>query len=267
MMQAGMWVVNSANPGALGDAISAVPAVAEVARHNGGLKVWWQAEPIADLYDIKNCQQFAGAPPQMNKCIRMDVQQVAAGFMYLGIPLVEAWARAMGLPGLPGVPNDILWPRPNVSKREGAPLGLDQSRRFVLVSPYSYSDNGSGTKIWPEAKWRELAERLRKCGLQVGLVCGSKDPQNTEYDFCIRGRRLQEVFSWLLDAAVVITVDNGVNWLCQSCGARHVLITAANHPLDWSASRSENAINVRDAKCAEPSTVLLAAMTLIEGKR
>lgn len=251
-------IVNSANPGALGDAISAVPGLAQLARREP-VDVWWEAEPVAHLFVIPECTQATGQPTSETR--RLDIQGVAGGFMHLGIPITEAWARAMGMPGLD---SGWQWPPMHRTQIPSRPLGYSTGSPRVLISPYSYSDNGTGLKAWPRTKWLNLVASLRAAGFLVGLLCGAADPIDYSCDFCIKGRPLVEVGEWIREAAAVITVDNGMNWMTQATGAKHVLITAAHHPPGWSSSPNSNAINIPDAQSASVKTVLEAAFKLAE---
>lgn len=257
-----LYITNSQAPGAIGDAISAVPAVAELARSRPpkSLRVYWSAQ-IVGLFAIPAVDQFLGRP-QDEETRSLDIQEIAQGFLHTGIPITEAWARALGMPGLP---DDWQWPAlwEDIPRTTGL-IGFRPDAPFVLASPFSYSDLGTGCKVWPKFKWLGLVESLQATGLQVGLLCHGQDPADAYFDFHVRNRPLPEVANWMRDAAAVVTVDNGMNWMAQATGARHALITAAAHPPAWSSNPGPNARNVADARMASIREVLAAVTDLAE---
>lgn len=267
-----LHIVNSANPQALGDAISAVPAVALMGLaaqdRQEELPVWWETEAVAGLFDLPGVRQKAGSPSPDLLAHRLDIQEVARGFMHMGIPITEAWARAMGTT----LPAGWCWP-----SMRGVEGDLDHTlipgfkplQPYVLFSPYSYSDNGTGNKEWPFFKWFGLVEQLQEAGLQVGMLAAASDsplPIPGIVDFQVLGQPLPAVAAWMREAACVVTIDNGMNWLAQACEANHVLITAAAHPPAWSSNPSPAARNIPDARTASIHEVVSAALALAEGE-
>ena len=258
-----LYITNSANPQAIGDSISAVPAVAEVS-DGQPMEVWWEARIMRGLFDIPGVQQAIGSPPEGVEYQRLDIQQVARGFMHLGIPITEAWARAMGTT----LPDDWVWPEMwGEQVWDATCLGFKPENPYALISPYSYSDLGTGCKEWAPFKWFGLVEQLKEAGLDIGLLGATTDPELPipAIDFRVLGKPLQDVGHWMREAAVVVTIDNGMNWMAQAVGAKHVLITAAAHPPAWTANHGPNGRNIRDARTASIREVLGAALALVKG--
>lgn len=254
-------ITNSQAPGAIGDAMAAVPALVEVAEDGmNPLHIYWTAEAVVGLFNIPNARQYhyssTGAFPADK--LSLDIQSVYAGFHSFGISMPEAWARALGTT----LPDGWQWPRMNAEA--SLPVGGGKSTSpTILISPHSYSDFGTGYKHWPMGRWLQLIDLLQDSGLQIGFLGSSNDPTTLPCDFEYKGHPLAEVASAMRSAACTITIDNGMGWLAQAAGAPHVHLLSVNQTREWSWDPGPRARNLSDVRSTSAAEAYKAVMDLV----
>lgn len=256
-------ITNSQAPGAIGDAMAAAPALAEVARKQESLKIYWTAPTVMNLFNIPGAfqtlypvGQVCMTPPEVD--IALDIQSVYAGFHQFGISMPEAWARALGTT----LPDGWQWPE--ITEASGEPLiERESTKRVVLLSPHSYSDFGTGYKHWPMGRWLQLIDQLRDSGFEICFLGSTSDPTTLPCDFELKGCFLVDVAQAMRQAACTITIDNGMGWLAQAAGAPHVHLLSVNQTLQWSWDPGPRARNLSDVKSTSAAQAYAAVMELV----
>lgn len=253
-MVSSVLVTNSSAPAAIGDALGAVPALAEMAKRSPGLAIYWTCPEVVGLFPIPYATQalYDYEPVAQS----YDIQQVYAGFHHLGVSMPEAYARAMGIVLPDGPP---MWPMGS------ALCGATQKiRPYVLISNYSRSDFGTGYKNWPAGRWLALVELLHEAGLQVGHICAADDAPLVDADFVLQGEPLGQVGLSMIDASASITIDNGMSWLAQAMQAPHVNLLSVNQTREWSWDPGPMAINLHNVHTTSAAQAFAAVMDLVE---
>lgn len=255
-------ITNSQAPGAIGDAMAAVPALAEVAKKQESLEIYWTANLLVDLFTIPNAKQYriGGNPPK--GILSLDIQSVYAGFHSFGISMPEAWARAMGIT----LPDDWRWPKLAREERGNKIAKLEAISNLILVSPHSYSDFGTGYKHWPMGRWLQLIDQLHDSGFVVGFLGGAADPTTLPCEYEIKGSALQDVAALMQHSCATITIDNGMGWLAQAVGAPHVHLLSVNQTREWAWDPGPHARNLSDVKSTSAAEVYAAVIALV-GRR
>ena len=247
-------VENSARASAIGDTIAAFPALAAFA--------WRQTEPVEVYLACAVCRPLL--PDHAKICqlterptrgVVLDIQEIAQRHLRSGASMSQGYMEAIGLPDVARVKI------PEISIEIGEqPETMQQFD--VLLAPFSHSDFGTNTKIWPKENWVTLIMALRQEGLAVGLLGTTQDLH--EWEFWqeqpvknIIDYPLQEVGHLMLKSKVVISTDNGINWMAQALKVRHiVLLPQTSHP-NWSGNLAGNGFNLPIT--ADSATVIAAA--------
>jgi len=238
-------IVNTERPEAIGDAVSAFPAVRALADQDR-VMVHFSSGPVRPLFGHPNAVVLDCREPE---CEVFDVQQVAKFGQLRGMGLAQSWFAALGLPVPPQGPLDF-----------GISVPTASVRFDIVLAPFSASDAG-GCKTWPDERWTELISRIDRCAFTV--ACGRDDELPA---WChgggfatMRDFPLRAVCTALANARCVLTVDNGVSWLAQAVRARHVLLQPSNHPAWWTPDMNPGAVNLPDVRNV-PVEVVLAVM-------
>lgn len=234
-------VENSAHPGAIGDTIAAFPALAAYA--------WRAATPVEVYLACAAVRPLLPKHPYIvllderpKKGMMLDVQQIAGAFIHSGMSMSQGYLDAIGLKDVARIKVPEL--QINIGQ---AP---DQMPQYdVILAPFSHSDNGTNTKIWPREKWQALVSMLWQLGLTIGLVGTNKDIN--EWGFWkdepvidIIDMPLQVVGHFLRNAKVVVSTDNGINWMCQGLWVKHILMLPMTAHPNWTANLTRNGMNV-----------------------
>lgn len=255
MAETALTVTNSVRPDAIGDALASFPAIHAAAP----AAVYFTCAAIRPLFfptlpDMREIVVFEDPPPGARV---LDVQKFASGAEHRDLHLAQAWFEILGLP-IPEMPLPIgHWPIVYDRTMTGPLAAVD-----VWLAPFSASDFGSGTKVW--SGWAELVDRLHAKGLSVGLMCGKGEkPEGWRPDAYVSGLRLKAVCRILKEACCVVTVDNGVNWMCQAVAARHVLLQASNHGSHWTRDHGPAAVNIHSVTTATVDEVYGAVVKML----
>ncbi len=239
-------VENSLAPGAIGDTLAAFPAIHAIAWESGA-KVFLSSEPCRNLLYHPKVEILQDRPDEASI---LDVQQLFAQYAGTGLSMTRAYLKAIGLELLAQQPRN-----PEVILSVG--LGEEPEEKFdFLVAPFSASDNGTLTKVWPTEHWKFLISTLHDHGQKIGILGGASDDtgQLGEGGLPILGKSLSEVCRMVRTAKAVVTVDCGVQWLCQGMQANHVLLLPQTAHPNWTANPNQNAVNLMIG--AKPQEVL-----------
>lgn len=229
------WIVeNSAAPGAIGDTIAAFPAL-----HAGAweypLEVYLSSEPCRELLVHP---QIAVLPQRPDNAGVLDVQKLFPSYAHTGVALTRAYMVQMGLNALAQAerPPEVIL---------GVGLNEKPQEYFdILLAPFSASDNGTNTKLWPEENWYVLINFFLKMNQKLGILGTSKDQWALGKEHCVLDRPLPEVCRMVRNAKATICVDNGINWICQGMIANEIcFLPQTQHPA-WTGNPQQNGINL-----------------------
>ena len=235
-------IENSLAPNAIGDSVAAFPALYALG-WNKPLQVYFSAEKVRDLFFHPKIELLTERPEDGEV---IDVQKLFSIYAHTGLSLTRSYMMALGL--------DVL------AKSQYLPeihfnVGPERAEKIwdFIIAPFSWSDNGTNTKLWYEYCWILLVQELKKNKFSVGLMGTQKDYDSMSEEFkkgiCdlvdpILDQNLIEVCKILRDAKIVITVDNGINWLAQGMDAAHILLVPNTHHPNWTANPSQFAVNL-----------------------
>jgi ADP-heptose:LPS heptosyltransferase len=167
--------------------------------------------------------------------------------------------------------HDFGWPVPAMPialpfKME--PCGLPPG---IVLSPFSGSDLGTNTKLWPHDRWVQVIQTLRRLGLAEHVyLLGTHKADSTE-PYAVAGiepvfdRPLTQVLDLMRQAPLVLTIDTGTGHLAHLGSIKHhVMIYADCQPPIW--AEAPRATIVRGPKPANISVdqVLEAARQVLE---
>lgn len=140
-------------------------------------------------------------------------------FHKTGLHMVQGYFHHFGMP-VPEMPITVPF--------KAEPCGLPPG---IVVSPFSGSDNGSNTKLWPHDRWVQAIQTLRQLGLadRVYVLGGSPADQPAAYVAAgitsIFGRPMPQVLGLMQQAPLVMTIDTGTGHLAHYGGiTKHLLV-------------------------------------------
>jgi ADP-heptose:LPS heptosyltransferase len=148
------------------------------------------------------------------------------------------------------------------------PCGLPPG---IVLSPFSVSDRGSNTKLWPHERWVQVVQTLRRLGLadHVYLLGTHKSDSTDPYAVAdiepVFDRPLTQVLDLMRQAPLVMGVDTGTGHLAHLGGIkRHVMIYPDCQPPIW--AEAPRAIHVRGPRPTNITVdqVLEAARQVLE---
>jgi hypothetical protein len=248
-------IVNSLQPQAIGDAISALPLLWQLSRMEP-LSVYFSCNAVRSLCN------FAAISQEPLDGSTLDIQEFAGAAEVQGLHLVQSWFWRLGL--APPEP-PFEWPL--------IPVEPPPSEVTAVFAPFSGGSRSTEawpppalfSNQWPKANWLRLLSALRDRG--VCLLCSGDDDVGPFRDMgaiVLAGRDLREVAGVLQRAAVVLTIDNGIAWLAQALQPPHVLLQSSRHPRTWTTNPNPNAVNLSSS--ADAGVVLQVVETLLEGR-
>ena len=173
--------------------------------------------------------------------------------------LAQCYFQMFGWP-IPALPIDLPF------KTE--PCGLPPG---IVLSPFSVSDRGTNTKLWPHERWVQVIETLRRLGLADRAYLLGTHKSDSAVPYAVAGieqvfdRPLTQVLDLMRQAPLVMGVDTGTGHLAHLGGIkRHVMIYADCQPPIW--AEAPRAIHVRGPRPANISVdqVLEAARQVLE---
>lgn len=122
----------------------------------------------------------------------------------------------------------------------------DPDQPYIVIHPFS----GSPKKNWPLARYRDLAERLRKRWI-VQWVAGPEEPLPEARRF----EDLYELGCWLAGARLFIGNDSGIAHLAAAVGTPTVVLFGPTDPAVW-APRGDHVHIVRTSQPGMPMEAL-----------
>lgn len=237
-----IWIVeNSSSPSAIGDSVAAFPALHAVAWADP-IKIYFAAEKVRDLFYHPKAELLSERPSEGRL---LDIQPLFRQFSHTGLSMPRAYMMGAGLTQLAqsNYTPEIHFNLDN----ENFPEEWD-----FLIAPFSASDNGTNTKVWPNKNWVAIIKELKRHKKKIGLLGTSKDSLDDFKDLCepILDRPLLEVCKLLRGSCgIFLSVDNGMNWLAQGARPNHVLLLPKTQHPNWTGNPAQNAINMLiDAK-------------------
>ncbi|MBI5364849.1 MAG: hypothetical protein HZA53_16855 [Planctomycetes bacterium] len=166
----------------------------------------------------------------------LDIQRVARDPRARGLHMTEGYARLAEI--------EITSRRPSIApelaRAHRPDLGL--GARYAVLARHTVSGGPpehrtKRTKRWPEDRWPELARRLRReLGLEVVSI-GTPSERRLEspHALDLHGLSILEVAALLADAALLVTIDNGIYHLGQGLGTPTVHLVPDWFGTQWVA--------------------------------
>jgi ADP-heptose:LPS heptosyltransferase len=264
-------------PGALGDLVLAMPALAALgARHPGArvtiaVNAWLRplvvhaavAHEVASLDDAGTAGLFGGTrvPSWFGE------RPILYAWMGAGDPAVQTELRARATSarffsvvrgdgpehaasayarqaGVESETRSFRWARPSVSARLDALL--EQTSGPVLVV---HAGAGSPAKRWAAEGFREIARRWRQAGGEVVEPVGPADHGLAPIPYAHRAVEwpLLDVMALLGRACAYVGNDSGVSHLAGAAGARGVVVFGPTRARRWAPRGALVAIDAHDA--------------------
>jgi|GEM_PF-5276629 len=232
-------IENSAAPGAIGDTIASFPALKAMAwRSEKPINVYLSSKPCRPLLNFHNINQLEERPSEAKI---LDIQTFAHKYMNTGQSMGQAYMAEIGLPEVAAqkVPELEIY-------LEDVPPSGQLAVYDVILAPFSNSDNGTNTKIWPIEKWELLYLFLRSRNYTVAVL-------GVESDITERWKTIGthildlplSLVATMMDfSGLTISVDNGINWIAQAIKCPHLVLLPATANPGWTANRAQNAINM-----------------------
>jgi len=254
-----LLITNSHQPGALGDALASIPALSAylpwALKANQIDSLIWQCPHIKTLFPDLPVPQYTAQEVEdlgldLRHVARLDTQEVVRKAPQPDTSLVQKYGKALGV----DLPSDVEWP-PIEGLESQWLLAKTGGHPYTLLAPFSHSDGGTLTKVWPMWKWHKIAGMLKERG-SLPVILGLKTEPSESFKeagfVVLESRPLVEVAWAMKNAQATITVDNGLGWLAQASKANHILILSSNMPQPFSWNPRPNARNL--SNCATIST-------------
>jgi len=246
-------IINSLQPQAIGDAISAFPLLWELSQAQR-LFVYFSCTAVRPLCN------FATTSDEPLDGPILDIQDFARAAQMRGLHLVQSWFWHFGMP-IPQPPFE--WPR--LATR------LVSDHFDVAIAPFTRSEPERAwpprslfSNVWPLANWTDLCHSSTR---RVCLLCSAADDVSAFHHeglHILAGRDLPEVCGVLQNTGAVVTIDNGISWLAQAMRRPHVLLKSARHFGTWNSDLNPDAVNLENSVGA--ATVLDRVDRLLEGR-
>lgn len=248
-------VENPSAPNAIGDTIASFPALHAKA-WDSPISVYLSASSCRELLYHPKITQLTEKPESGH---HLNIQTLFSQYANSGLSMPQAYMMELDLTSLAKshyIPEIIL---------DTQNIKSDKKYDFLL-SPYSHSDFGTNTKVWPEYSWVLLAQELARNNLKVGLLGTSNDKDYPALEpLCepILDLSLVDVCRLVEAASCVISVDNGINWITQGMRTNHILLLPGTQHPNWSANRNFNGVNL--PLSATTQIVFAAIQRLMQG--
>lgn len=233
-------VENSQAPGAIGDSLAAFPALQAYAwRGEKEIGVYFSCEAVRPLFNHHKVIILEERP---EKATVLDIQKFAPRVMGSGMSMSQGYLEEIGLKDVAAIKS------PELSLELGPPINPLQTYD-ILFSPFSNSDNNTQTKVWPEKSWNFLIWGLKERGANIALLGTEGDLKDNDFwnhfpGNKILNRPLREVGQIIRDSYLIISVDNGMNWIAQGVKARHILLLPKTAHPNWTSHKSPKAANL-----------------------
>jgi len=263
-------------PGAIGDCILALPALAHLRAEQ--FEVWLPSHSVPLVRLEATVRSIASTGLDL---VGIPEREPPPGLLdhLAGFDEIVSWygsANADFRAAVAGLPFRFLAARPDERARmhaadfflaqaggAGTAIPRIECRRspggFAVIHPFS----GSARKNWPLERYRELARRLAT-RLPVAWCAGPEE----QLEGAVRIESLYDLACWLAGARLYVGNDSGITHLAATVGTPVVALFGPTDPSVW-APRGPHVRLVATAQPAEPmeniglSEVIEAAVSLI----
>ena len=207
--------------GLIGDSLSTIPVMIDLAKAHGGLRVSIHHE-AAWLYDLipKKYNITVVPEDELNPCLRMDI---GAAFQYAQehkTYMSASWHNQFGLP----TPTPA--PRPELELPD-----VDVPIYDYIFAPFSRSTPEN--QKWQLEKWQDLSHLLDMDGYRVCVFGNSNHDQKLDNCFNEFDRPMVEVLNMLKKCRKgCISINTGISHLCFAMGTKNYLLN--NQGTGWS---------------------------------
>jgi ADP-heptose:LPS heptosyltransferase len=183
---------------------------------------------------------------------------------------------AKGLSNLLQIPIDSVRPVVHVSAEERAVAATVAKRPYAVLSIHSNANprraNGGGrVKDWPLERYEALSLHLRRQGIEDVIAVGSEFDERHSSPLWrnFYGLPIKVVAALLQDAALVVTLENGIGHLAHGVDAPMVMIYSNIVPLGWANPVEANRCKVLydDPTRITVDAVIAAAETVMRRSR
>jgi ADP-heptose:LPS heptosyltransferase len=183
---------------------------------------------------------------------------------------------AKGLSNLVRIPIDRVRPVVHVSAEERAVAATMAKRPYAVLSMHSNANpprtGGNGrVKDWPLDRFEAVCRHLRRQGVADVVAVGSEFDERRPSPLwrSLHGLPIKVVAALLQDAALVVTLENGIGHLAHAVDAPMVMIYSNIVPLGWAnpveATRCE--VLYDDPRRITVAAVIAAAETVLHRSR
>lgn len=183
---------------------------------------------------------------------------------------------ARGLSALVRIPIDGVRPIVHVSAEERTLAARMVRRPYAVLSMHSNANPrranaDGGEKDWPQERFEAVSLYLRQRGFADVIAVGSEfDPRRTSPMWRnLYGLPIKIVAALIQDAALVLTLENGIGHLAHGVDAPMVMLYSPIVPLGWAnpieASHCE--VLYEDPTRIPPDAVISAAETVLRRSR
>jgi ADP-heptose:LPS heptosyltransferase len=132
-----------------------------------------------------------------------------------------------------------------------------RSRPHAVIHPFASSPE----KTWPPQRFLEVAEDLRRSGLEPLFLCGPTDDPAPFAEFeVLRNAPLPKVMSVIRSAALFIGNDSGPAHIAAAFGLPVIVLFAVSDPEVWGPWKTHGEIVRADSIRAIPAQAVLAAI-------
>lgn len=244
----------------LGDGLAQVPFMLALARERGErVRLCGRFNPsllplLADL-PIDFDGGWAGGAE-----FNLNVQDSYRNGLRTKLHMAQAYFDHHGME-VPPLPMEI--------KLRAEPCDLQAG---IVLAPFSGSDLGTNTKLWPHDRWVEVVQGLRRLGLADHVYVLGRSSTDTTAPYAVAGitpvfdRPLTQVLDLMRKAPLVMTIDTGIGHLAHFGGiSRHVMVYPDCLPPKF--AEAPRAIHVRGPRPAHIGVddVLRAARQVLQG--
>ena len=219
-----MIYLDASNLNQIGDALAATPYILYLAEKHDGAKIvnghcaW--IRPI-----LPPGIEFDAVLPEGATAVFLDLHAVFrhCNITTKGLHFCQGWFDYYNAP-VPELPVDLsLFSHYHIPERD-----------YIVVSPFSYSDN-DGNKLWPHERWIELLCKLPPSYSIIVIGSSSyKDDwslyQNRGYEL-FKDRQAVDILALLRTCRLFLSTDAGPSHLAHFGGiSRHLLLAPACLP-------------------------------------
>ncbi len=136
-----------------------------------------------------------------------------------------------------------------------------RSRAHAVIHPFASSPE----KTWPAERFLEVAEDLRRSGLEPLFLCGPTDDAAPFAEFeVLRNAPLPKVMSVIRSAALFIGNDSGPAHIAAAFGLPVIVLFAASDPNVWGPWKTQGEIVEAHSIRAIPVKAVTAAVDRVK---